>query len=214
MNDFPARLRELRIHLGLSQERFAEIIGVNLRTYRGYEINKRRVPAELLGAIFNATGISARWLLTGKGPLLRNSICESTQTPVPVVGQVKAGPDGSFLPDQVQYYIPRPAGVDDEEAFAFEISGDSMLPRYRPGDVVICSRRAPLRSDDDVVVTLDWGETMCKIWRSLGGRIRLESWNETFRPLEVSADQVLDCVKVVGLVWGSLAQKAKIAVEQ
>ncbi len=213
MSSINERLKKARQKLALSQETFAELIGVNLRTYRGYETDERRVPADLLASLSEKAGIRCEWLLLGKGALMEKNSSTPTRPPIPVVGEVQAGPDGRFMPESVLYYMPRPVGVTDEDAFAFEIRGDSMLPRYRQGDVVICSRRVSVSSDDDVVLALEWGETMCKIWRNLGETVRLESWNDAFKPLEVKASQVIDRAKVIGLVWGSLAKNARMTVE-
>ena len=46
----------------------------------------------------------------------------------------------------------RPASVNDEHAYALEISGDSMTPAYRDGDVIVVSPGAPIRRGDRVVV--------------------------------------------------------------
>ena len=50
--------------------------------------------------------------------------------------------------------------VDDEHAYALEISGDSMKPAYRDGDVILVSPGTPIRRGDRVVVKTRGGEVM------------------------------------------------------
>jgi phage repressor protein C with HTH and peptisase S24 domain len=44
------------------------------------------------------------------------------------------------------------AGVKDLNAYALEITGDSLQPVYRPGDIIIVSPNANIRRGDRVVV--------------------------------------------------------------
>jgi phage repressor protein C with HTH and peptisase S24 domain len=50
--------------------------------------------------------------------------------------------------------------VDDEHAFALEISGDALAPLYRDGDVVLVSPAIAIRRGDRVVVKPRDGEIM------------------------------------------------------
>src|SRR3979409_640746 len=50
--------------------------------------------------------------------------------------------------------------VNDEHAYALEISGDQMKPTYRDGDVIVISPGTPIRRGDRVVVKTKAGEVM------------------------------------------------------
>jgi phage repressor protein C with HTH and peptisase S24 domain len=50
--------------------------------------------------------------------------------------------------------------VDDEHAFALEISGDALAPLYREGDIVLISPAMAIRRGDRVVVKPREGEIM------------------------------------------------------
>ena len=86
---------------------------------------------------------------------------------VPIVGMAQAGTGGYFddggFPagqgwDEVNF--PR---TNQDNVYALEITGDSMLPLYRDGDTIIVSPGAAVRRGDRVVVkTLD-GEVMAKV---------------------------------------------------
>jgi phage repressor protein C with HTH and peptisase S24 domain len=87
--------------------------------------------------------------------------------PVPLLGLAQAGAggffdDGGFPAGQGWDEVALP-GFADEGAYALEVSGDSMMPAYRDGDVLIVSPAAQVRRGDRVVVRTVGGEVMAKI---------------------------------------------------
>jgi len=87
---------------------------------------------------------------------------------IPVVSRVAAGDpatftDGEFPPGFAEEFVPAPADIDDVNAFALRVRGDSMAPRFRDGDVVICSPARAPENGDAVVAKVRDEETTCKI---------------------------------------------------
>lgn len=66
------RLRIARESLGLTQKEFCDRIGMPLPTLRDQELCKRIPGGEAISAFMSA-GISADWLLSGKGDMLQDS---------------------------------------------------------------------------------------------------------------------------------------------
>ena len=101
---------------------------------------------------------------------------------IPLIGLAQAGADGYFTDggfpsgggwDEIS--VPE---VGDQNAYALEISGESMEPVFRDGDVVIVSPGAPVRRGDRVVVRTQKGEVMAKeLKRQSAKRIDLRSLN-------------------------------------
>ncbi len=101
---------------------------------------------------------------------------------IPLIGLAQAGNGGFFddggFPigggwDEIAF-----PNVPDENAYALEISGDSMLPLLRDGDVVIVSPAAPVRRGDRVVVKTRKGEVLAKeLRRHTAKKIELKSLN-------------------------------------
>jgi phage repressor protein C with HTH and peptisase S24 domain len=75
---------------------------------------------------------------------------------VPVHGTVVGGAEGDFeMNGAVVDYVRRPPGIaGTRDVFALYVTGDSMEPRYRPGDLVYVNPARPPRSGDDVVIEL------------------------------------------------------------
>jgi len=124
---------------------------------------------------------------------------------VPLIGFAQAGAggffdDGGFPVGKGWDEIAFPA-VNDEHAYALEISGDSMLPAYRDGDVIVVSPASPVRRGDRVVVKTKKGEVMVKeLKRRSSKSIELQSINAAHadRTLQVS-----DVVWIARIVWAS-----------
>jgi phage repressor protein C with HTH and peptisase S24 domain len=87
---------------------------------------------------------------------------------VPLIGFAQAGAggyfdDGGFPVGQGWDEIALPQAAGDEQVYALEVSGDSMLPLYRDGDTVIVAPGASVRRGDRVVVRTRGGEVMAKV---------------------------------------------------
>jgi len=85
---------------------------------------------------------------------------------VPLLGLAQAGAggffdDGGFPAGKGWDEIGLPS-VADEHAYALEISGDSMKPAYRDGDIIVVSPGTAIRRGDRVVVKTTGGEVMVK----------------------------------------------------
>jgi phage repressor protein C with HTH and peptisase S24 domain len=135
-------------------------------------------------------------------------ISDSARPPaeaVPLIGFAEAGAggyfdDGGFPAGKGWDEIPFPA-VDDEHAYALEISGDSMQPAFRDGTVIIVSPAAPIRRGDRVVVKTKSGEVMAKeLKRKTAKSLELRSLNPEHDDRTIASDQV---VWVARIVWAS-----------
>src|ERR1700709_1185374 len=101
---------------------------------------------------------------------------------VPLLGFAQAGSggfftDGGFPAGKGWDEVGLPS-VNDEHAYALEISGDSMKPAYRDGDVIVVSPAAQVRKGDRVVVKTTDGEVMVKeLKRRTAKTLELSSLN-------------------------------------
>jgi phage repressor protein C with HTH and peptisase S24 domain len=124
---------------------------------------------------------------------------------VPLIGFAEAGAggyfdDGGFPVGKGWEEIAFPS-VTDEHAYALEISGDSMKPAYRDGDVIVVSPAAPVRRGDRVVVKTKDGEVMVKELRRKNSKnIELKSLNSEHRDRTLPMSDVL---WVARIMWAS-----------
>src|ERR1700736_510160 len=124
---------------------------------------------------------------------------------VPLLGFAQAGAGGYFddsgFPSGKGWDEVALPSADDEHAYALEISGDSMRPVYRDGDIIVVSPGTPIRRGDRVVVKTRAGELMVKeLKRRTAKTLELQSLN----PGQV--DRVLaagDVEWIARIVWAS-----------
>lgn len=186
-------LDTLAAETGLSASGLAKRAGLDPTTFNP---SKRTMPdgrprwpsTESLAKVLDATGATLEAftaLVTGARALASGGAAamgRAMSRRVPLIGLAQAGSDGYF--DDSGY----PVGgswdevslpdIADANAYALEISGESMEPVFRDGDLVIVSPNAPVRRGDRVVVRTLAGEVMAKqLTRRSARRVELKSLN-------------------------------------
>lgn len=137
---------------------------------------------ESLAKILEVTGMTTEDVLYMLGGRARAERAPEMKSAVPLLGMAQAGQGGYF--DDAGYptgqgweEIAFPAPANDN-LFALEVTGDSMMPLYRDGDRLIVDRDAQVRKGDRVVVRTRDGEVMAKILaRQTAKTIELHSLN-------------------------------------
>lgn len=131
---------------------------------------RQRWPStESIHKVLEATGSTIEdFMVALKGPLsaLQQSASAQRNATIPLLGFAQAGAggffdDGGFPVGQgwdVVEFPAQKAGV-----YALEVQGESMMPLYRDGDVIIVERGAQLRRNDRVVLRTREGEVMAKV---------------------------------------------------
>lgn len=124
---------------------------------------------------------------------------------VPLLGFAQAGAGGHFddsgFPAGKGWDEVALPSASDEHAYALEISGDSMKPTYRDGDVIVVSPGTPIRRGDRVVVKTSGGEVMVKeLKRRTAKLLELASINPAHADRTLDADEV---AWIARIVWAS-----------
>jgi phage repressor protein C with HTH and peptisase S24 domain len=119
----------------------------------------------------------------------------------PLLGFAKAGNDGYFddagFPVGDGWEDVRFPGLETEDVYALEITGDSMEPVYRRGDRIVVAPAMTVRKGDRVVARTKDGEVLAKVLGRMTERtVELLSLNPAYPPRE--------------LVRGELAWMARI----
>lgn len=163
----------------------------------------------------NADG-SPRWLSTESLAKVLKSVSMSLEDfaalaegrqghTAPLLGFAKAGSEGYFddagFPTGQGWDEVRFPGLETENVYALEITGDSMEPVYRSGDRIIVAPGAPVRRGDRVVVRTREGEVLAKILgRHTERMIELISLNANYGPRELSRNDVAWMARIL---WAS-----------
>lgn len=201
-----AALDALGERYGLSASALARKAGLDPTTFNR---SKRQTPSghlrwpstESIAKVLQATGATLdefMALVSAKG-------AASARKPRPLIGLAQAGAGGFFDDagfatgsgwDEIDFLADA-----DEHSYALEISGDSMAPVYRDGDIVIVSPSAPVRRGDRVVVKTTSGEIMAKeLKRQTARTIELKSFNPAYPDRVLGKDEVSWMARIL---WAS-----------
>ncbi len=194
----------LALEYGFSASGLARRSGLDPTTFnkskRATREGKLRWPStESISKILAATGAPLGEFITyigEEGSSYRN---------VPVIGLAEAGSEGFF--DDAGYptggswdEVPFP-DLGDPHAYGLEISGESMEPVYRDGDMVVVSPQATLRRGDRVVVKTTEGEIMAKqLVRRTVSKVELKSLNPLHKDPVLATS---DVEWIARIVWAS-----------
>jgi phage repressor protein C with HTH and peptisase S24 domain len=192
----------------LSASALAKIAGLDPTTFnrskRETPDGKLRWPStESIAKVLHATGSSLEafiaFIATESGearPPIRR---------IPLIGLAQAGNSGFFddagFPVGTGWEEIAFPELSDPQAYALEITGESMLPVYRDGDRIIVSPLASTRRGDRVVVKTVSGEVMAKVLgRQTVRRIELQSLNPNFEDRAFDSSEILFVHRII---WAS-----------
>jgi phage repressor protein C with HTH and peptisase S24 domain len=189
---------------GLSPSGLAKKAGLDATTFnkskRITNDGRTRWPStESVSKALDATGVSIDSFVQ-----LIDGVTRTVQS-VPLLGFAQAGAggyfdDGGFPTGKGWDEVGLPS-VSDEHAYALEISGDSMKPAYRDGDIIVVSPGAQIRKGDRVVVKTTGGEVMVKeLKRRTTKLIELQSLNPNHVDRTLAAG---DIEWIARIVWAS-----------
>jgi phage repressor protein C with HTH and peptisase S24 domain len=196
----------LAARAGLSASGLARRAGLDPTTFN----KSKRITASGRARWPSTESISKALVATGTGietfvGLIQGDKAGASTRGVPLLGFAEAGAggyfdDGGFPAGAGWDEIAFPA-VDDTHAYALEISGQSMEPAYRDGDVILVSPAAPIRRGDRVVVKTMGGEVMAKeLKRSTAKAIELKSLNAQHPDRTIATADVLWIARIL---WAS-----------
>ena len=125
------------------------------------------------------------------------------QQPIPVISWIHAGE----FAESEDRWPPGVSGVEDPvfsyvktgpSAFGLRVQGDSMLPRFMPGDIVIVDPSIRCDNGSACVVFIN-GEVSLKIFWEKETEIVLRSMNDKYPEITIKKDSKVD-FRVIGKV--------------
>lgn len=220
------RLRQIRAAAGYRfAKEAARAFGWNENTYSSHENGNRGIPAAAAKKYAARFKVSLDWLLEGKGipPELPTQPADAPHQPdppfkvadvkpplatdmpkdLPVYGVGAGSNNGAFLLNDGEPidFVRRPIGVSTRKnIFGIYVEGDSMEPRYEPGDLLICDPNRPARITDYVVVVVQVDESgyeeayVGRLVSKSGGNVAIKKFNPP-KTLELThAKQVIKII--------------------
>ncbi|MQW00013.1 peptidase S24 [Sinorhizobium medicae] len=134
--NYPNRINELRNERSMTIEDLSERTGLSVSYVSRLENGERNLSVKNLNLFAHAFDVAAQDILA-KAP-------EKAPNVVGVMGRIGAGaeilPEEEQIPPEGLYEIETPFPLP-HDAIAFEVTGESMWPRYDDGDIIICWRQ-------------------------------------------------------------------------
>ena len=216
----PNPLRSYRRQAGLTLEQLARLTGTTAAQISKLEKGERRLTVDWMARLAPPLGIRMADLLSPAIPAPLNHELPSTAllpggdaafAGIPISGDPRdlipvrsAGRGGieqeMFLQDGPIDYIRRPPSLAQvKDAYAIYVVGDSMQPRFRPGQLLHVNPFKPPQPGNGVVVTKTNGAVLIKEFVRQDGRgIHLRQYNPA-DTLSYPTEEVTAVHTVVGL---------------
>ncbi len=192
---------------GLAKRAGLDSTAFNKSKRRSADGRPRWPSTESLAKVIEATGVSLDEFvsLVEEKPAVPGGALPRQSSTVPLIGFAQAGAggffdDAGFPAGQGWDLVELPAGVGNG-AYALGVQGDSMLPLYRDGDVLIVEPGAAVRRGDRIVVKTTDGEVMAKVlMRRTSKSLELVSLNPEHPDRNIA---VSDVEWLARIVWAS-----------
>lgn len=207
--DIISRLKEARMTIALKSGDFARKAGIDPRNYSSIENGKRPIGDRSIRDICSAHGIDLNWLLTGEGEMLK----EAADVTIPshrirywVDVDATAGGVTQFDDMMSSQYIDLAIPEFRDCTDAVNLYGDSMLPLYKSGQIIILKewKESFIDYGNVYLVVTKKGNRMVKYLRkgSDADHVLCVSENKEFDSFEILMDDILRLY----LVKGSIAK--------
>lgn len=157
------RLKQARRNADMTQLALAQKLGANQSTVAYWENGRSEPDSARVQQLAQILNVTPEWLSFGQGGVAEPSVVfahDSSKIPVsrdlPIRGLAQASIHAALsLSDTPIAYAERPPQLaGNNQAFAVWVAGQSMVPRYRPGEIVFVDPNKPLTPGCSVVLVL------------------------------------------------------------
>nr|DAK69596.1 MAG TPA: putative transcriptional regulator [Caudoviricetes sp.] len=206
-----------------NKAQFSKLLGVSPQTISAW-IARNTFDSELIYA--KCRYVNPSWLLTGQGDMLvKNDVQQNVETkreaipamegissdiaPIPLVTEHAAAGFGndcfSIQESDVKDYYIIPKFRFNHVDFMIEVSGISMYPHFKSGDVIACTILHETKyiqwNRCHVIATRDQGILVKRIMPSeKEGCFKIVSENKDFPPFDLPKEDITGLALVVGCV--------------
>ena len=201
-------LRYLRKREGMTMKQLGAAVGVSESAIGLYETGKRKISLAMLVELCHVLNCSMADITGKEEPVREESALERKYNALDAHGkavvdsvldlELKRCTGPVKAPGRIIPLFPAAAGPDDlaegepfesyetdndKADFAVRISGDSMEPHFKNGEVVLCQKRIP--NDGDIAVMSVNGAIVVKQYISAFGNIYLRSLNRARKDMDI-----------------------------
>lgn len=213
-NSFSNRLKKAMALRGIKQSELSSKAHLDKSLISNYVNGNYNAKQENIHAIALALDIDEGWLMGYDTPMERKDdistinidnaryIKASTQmVKIPVLGKIPAGIPIEAIEDILGYEeIPISMLRNDTNYFALKVEGDSMIPDYKEGDILIIRQQSDCDSGDDCVVMVNSDDATFKRVIKQNNTLILKPLNNTYEPYVFTAEEIISKpVNILGI---------------
>ncbi len=187
-------LKQLRKRKKMSQGDLSLALGVSRSAVSMYEMGERMPDYEMMKTISEIFGVSMDYLYGREN---------NSPTRIPVYGTVAAGIPLNAIQDIEDYEEITEDMARTGEYAALKIKGNSMLPRFTEGDVVIVKLQDDVDTGDIAIVMVNGDEATCKKIKKTPEGVMLISTNPDYEPMFYTNREIEE--KPVR-IWGKVVE--------
>lgn len=182
------RIKQVRQSLGLTQQAFADTLGIVQGFLSGIERGKKIPSDTLLIALCHLYKISEEWLCTGHGEMKGGGGVSAlrpeggARTGIPLLRTIRPGFPADLKESDVIDFLVFPEAAED--AFGLLCRGNFMAPTIADGDVVIFRPATEFVNGDIVLLNNRWGEVIMRRYRFSGGEVIYSPDNISYAPFK------------------------------
>lgn len=202
--DFGEKIKRLRLNQGMTLEEVGQQVGVGKSTVRKWEsgeiANMRR---DKIAVLANALHVSPAYLMgwedspEKESPALPAGLLPIQRRKIPLLGSVAAGEP--ILADR-EYDAYISVDGDHRADAALRVDGDSMIPRYLDGDIVLIRLQDDVDDGQIAAVCIDDTVTLKHVYHLPDG-VQLISENPKYRPMIFDSGNS-NTIRILGLAIG------------
>ena len=144
---------------GITAYRVAKDTGISTATLSDWKKGRSTPKQDKLQKIANYFGVSVEYLMVGED-VTKDKIEQMTQ--IPVLGVVKAGIPMTAVENILGYEEIPYQMAQTGEFFALQVRGDSMEPKFSPGDVVIVRKQDDVECGDIAIFLINGNDATIK----------------------------------------------------
>jgi len=187
---FAKNFKKIMKKKGFTAKSIAEQIGVTRGAVTNWSNGVRHPDDEQIKKIAEILNVHV-------GELFGEEIAVKT---VPLIGVASCGVPNIAYPDAIEH-IPVPENYARDGAYAVKADGDSMLPKIKHGDIIICDREMEINNGDIVHYTTIDGESGIKKYLvdENTNLVTLMPFNSNYTPLIREKDDV-KCARAIKIL--------------
>lgn len=188
------RIKERRCALNLTLLDIANSLNVKEATVQRYESGEiKNIKHDTVVELARILQCSPQYLMGWTDNLYDAPTLASTKKRfrVPVLGRVAAGYPIEAVENIIDYEEISEAMASAGEYFALQVKGDSMLPRFTDGDIVIVKKQEDIESGDIAIILVNGNEATIKKVQKFEDGINLIPSNPAYDVMTFTKKEIL-----------------------